>query len=395
MIGRRWFFRLTLATLLAALLLPGAERSDAQLRPEFVYAYENAFPARIWAFRLDAGCTLTPVPGSPFIGENTPFGASLGDIHTLAYSPAKRMLFNGMNGVTTWLRAANGALTRGPGSPYLLGTALIGLAVVEKPDRTFLYATDVNADRIQGFEVLPNRTLTPLPGFPIPSGASRPLGMNALGDCVFVANTSGLISAFRAQADGSLVAALGSPFALGGNVGIINVYLTPTRRCVYSPSRAPDFGQFTNQIFGFDVSSEDCALTPAAGSPFVSGTANVVHLALDKSWAFGLARLDGSETCTPFPGFGIKDIQAFRVQPDCRLTPVGAPQNSGLPERIDVGTINPRGTCLVLAGIGAGLDRGDGVVKAFSINRRNGHLTAASSRTVGGEDDYNGLLIVP
>lgn len=377
--GRRWFFHLMLATLLAGLLLPGAERSEAQLRSEFVYAYENASPARIWAFRLDAGCKLTPVPGSPFLGGNPVVGAGLGDVHTLAYSSAKRMLFNGMNGVTTWLMAANGALTPGPGSPYLPGAALLGLALVEKPGRTFLYAAGRFPDRIEGFEVLPNRSLTPLPGFPIPSGAPLPSSADALGDCVLVAHIPGLISAFRVQADGSLAAAPGSPFLTAADAGIINVYVTPTRRCVYSPGRAPDFGPFTNQIFGFDLSSEDCTLTPAPGSPFVSGTENVTHLALDKSWAFGLARLN--------EGFGVNDIQAFQVRPDCSLAPVGPPQNSGLPDSIDVGAINPRGTCLVLAGFGA--------VKAFSINRRNGHLTAASSRMVGGDDLYNGLLIAP
>jgi 6-phosphogluconolactonase (cycloisomerase 2 family) len=119
----------------------------------------------------------------------------------------------------------SGALTQIQAAP--LGTpsaALNGIVYVMRWPRAYLYVNnDVTPNTITGFKVLPDGTLSLLPGSPFPTGGSGiggyfgapKLGLHCWGDYIFAVNgVSNNISVFKVSFDGSIVPVPGSPFSL-------------------------------------------------------------------------------------------------------------------------------------------------------------------------------------
>lgn len=384
MIARRL---LCLVALMAALLglgqaaLPTAAPAQRAPAPSFVYAYLGGGTPRIFAFRLDRNCTLAPLPGSPFPINSDRFIILVpGEAQALSYSSRRQLLFNGgSGGLRAWRIGVNGSLAPAPGTPVDPNLFLLGVRVVELGSRTFVYSTEPIRSLLYGYEVLPNQLLVPVPGSPFATGGIGPLGINSVGNCLFVVNgDSTSVASYQVQANGFLVAAPGSPFTPAGSFPFFEkVYVSPGSRRLFLPDISEG-----SLIFGLGADPATCALFNTPGSPFASGRPNVLNVAVGKSLAFGLA--------LPLDPMDRLDIQAFRNAPDGTLTPLGPLQSSGSPSGLDGGVLSPSGDCLV-----ATSPFPTGEIRAFFVNRNTGQVTVASTQPMPTEENtfLQGIVI--
>src|SRR5262249_25182953 len=148
---------------------PRTSLDAASSHPQVVYVHDNGSPNQVFAFKFNSDGTLDPVAGSPFATDNSDDDCGA-YCETAGFSANKKLLFaSGGDGVTVFKAAAGGGLTLVGGGPFG-GTRLLGLAVVEKGTKTFVYASDFDGDKIFGFQVQSDSTLAALPGSPFPGG---------------------------------------------------------------------------------------------------------------------------------------------------------------------------------------------------------------------------------
>ena len=135
----------------------------------------------------------------------------------------------------------------------------------------------------------------------------------ARADCVFVNTNSdpNTVAAFEVNADGSLSAVAGSPFATGGSgafdaaVGSVGLNMLDSRLYVSNPS--------SDNVSGFDIAA-DCTLTALPGSPYAAGNS-----------ALGLTT-DPEGNFLYVANFLDDSISVFTIAADGSLTPItGSP----------------------------------------------------------------------
>jgi 6-phosphogluconolactonase (cycloisomerase 2 family) len=374
-----------LALLAGAVLagaLAGAPRaSRAAASPQFLYVHDDGAADRIFGFRLGGTGALTPLTGSPFPMMNSSTECQ-GPCQTLAFSSRRRLLFTtGHFGLSVFQVAANGVLSEV--GPPVGAAVFLGVAVVERGSKTFVYAAQVDADQIRGFEAQAGGSLVELATSPFPAG-ENPAGMSATKDLLFAANSNvpvlggDTISAFKVAMNGSLAAAPGSPFgAPASEPEFQTVNVEPQGRFVY----AADASLEEPFIFGWRVNMATAALTALPGSPFDDG--------LDESNG-GLA-VSNSPILFAFRFVGFPDepddIQAMRRKGNGKLVQLGPVQNAGL-LRADGSALTANGKILAVA------SSGSDQVRSFSVNQSTGVLTVADTEPAAlADDQVTGVIV--
>lgn len=169
----------------------------------FLYLHENAPANAVHAMEVfpEGGGAIEKLRGSPFSANQGASGAT-GPANTIAYSAKKRLLFStGSEGVAVFAVGADGLPTRVPGAPFG-GGPFQGAAVVERKDRTFVYAANDSLAALRGFEANAAGRLRPLPLGCVDVGTG-PLGVVAVENHVFVASSlNNTIHAFTVANDG-------------------------------------------------------------------------------------------------------------------------------------------------------------------------------------------------
>jgi 6-phosphogluconolactonase len=275
------------------------------------------------------------------------------------------------------VNSSTGGLTAITGSPFSLGGTPPGAGGLSSfvSAGSYLYATDLNADRVAGFAYnSASGKLTSVPGSPFPAGSTPAQTVQAglQGQFLYVSNnndSAGGISAYTIDFNtGALTPIAGSPFPTGTagsfpgpsamvvNNNFLYVALAGTVNA-------------NNKIVGFAIDTNTGALTTLAGSPFVTGS-DPLYMALAPVTLASQAFL---YTANVQAG----TISAFTADDNSgALTPVsGSPYASGT--SIGGVTIAPyttgNGTLFLYAA-----DPQAQAVRAYTIDGNTGALTSMS-----------------
>jgi hypothetical protein len=273
------------ALTLACVLLAG--RSALAAPKNYVYVHDRGNPNQVFGFKL-TGANLTPIAGSPFATSAGAGEIFDGDGNTMAYSSVKHEIFvSGGAGISALTVNANGTLTELSGSPFGPASNYMGVAVVEKPGSTYVYAADfADGSHLRGFKVNSNGGLDELPSSPYAT-ENGCFGLSAAGGSLFVAcQWASVIDPFKVNNDGSLTGAPDPNLALPG-VQPYNVFTSADGKFVYTPNSTQQTVQ------GFVPSATDASLLPIPGNPFAADTVNVgTGLAVGAKILFAFAYSD-------------------------------------------------------------------------------------------------------
>lgn len=324
------------------------------LQSTYLYVYDNGTPSQVYAFSVAGNGNIALLGGAGFDANNTDGGAN-GQVGSLAYSPNKGLLFaSGGNGVSVFHIEGDGTLTLVNGSPFAGSHGLVGgwgVAAVDQGSSTFVYASDRLQNRLIGFSVNQDNTLTELATSPILTGP-HPDGISAVGRTVAVADGGAAkISVFVSQPNGSLKAATKKPVAAKAS-DMYQLFLDPTGKFLY----VPDDGSQDNRVFGFKLNSKG-APSKINKSPFkTSGPITVSGMAVGTKFLYTL-------------GDGNPDIQIMSRKSNGALANV-ATFNSG---NLNSAAIALNGAQTIAA---VGSDENNAIA-TFTVNPTTGALTAA------------------
>jgi DNA-binding beta-propeller fold protein YncE len=222
------------------------------------------------AFQVDSQTgTLFPISGGTFPTGIAP--------EFMAVDSGSKFLFvanSNSNDVSVFaIDPTKGNLTAAPGSPFPAGTQPKGLAVVSSANLLFVAnngSDDISVFKFDGF----TGALTPAAGSPL-KGVPTPIGVatDALGKFLYVTNTNlgtlastNSISAFSIDTTtGALTPAAGSPFATGTTP--IGLAADPNEMFVYVGDHMANVSSTAAAISAFNVSATDGSLTRVGGAP--------------------------------------------------------------------------------------------------------------------------------
>lgn len=251
---------------------------------------------------------LTAVTGSPFAA-----GASVARlavhpkgnfVYGLSSTPAEILAFS--------FDSTTGALAPLTGFPLSLSTSgESGFAI--SPNGLFLYTSNPNTDRITGFSIATNGSLTQLTATTSPSkGSPVFLTFDSTGSFLFAVNAGGnlggpSVSTFSVSSTGALTEVTGSPIAVG----------TAPVSAVFSQGFLYVLNQTSGTISAFAFASSTGQLTELKSSPVAVGT-RPVSLSTASAGKFLIVTTTGSS--------GSGTIAVFSIGTDGSLTAVtGSP----------------------------------------------------------------------
>lgn len=343
------------------LLCLAALPAGAAVKVTLVYIHDRSGSPGVHAYRVDSDGVMTALPGSPF-GSTDPSVVGQGQLGTMAYdAKAGAILTTGGTGVSSYKINADGSLARQAGSPFgSAGLDVVGISVVRRGKRAFVYAADQAGSSVRGFELAQDGQLSEL----APTGEATGLGarfLGAGGGKLFVANQDDdTISPFVVASDGRLTA----PAAGAEPVGTASVFQSapdPRGRFVYAGS-----ADANGAIFAFRADARTGALSPVAGSPFFAGIANAAAGVLvppqARVFAFRVA------------GNGSADCRMLKRKGSGALVAAGNIQSTGLADIRVYGT-DAKGKRLFCAS--------PSEVRSFSVNAKTGGLTPLDHKTLG------------
>ncbi|HEY4902323.1 MAG TPA: beta-propeller fold lactonase family protein [Candidatus Sulfotelmatobacter sp.] len=243
--------------------------STSTAPPEFLFATSAGHIASFTVNQSNGGLSAPLVVAGP--GQSAGMSGSV----TEGYLYVSDFLNDAVDGYS--MDPSSGALTLIASSPFALGGAAPGgggLSMFLQGGDTFLYATDMNAGTVAGFNYdSASGTLTTIPGSPFPAGDS-PVQAVQNGFFLYVSDlndSAGGISAYALSAQNGAATPLpGSPFPTGAPgsfpgpsaLAIMNNFLYVALAGTATPG---------NQVAAFAINS-DGSLTPVPGSPFTTGS---------------------------------------------------------------------------------------------------------------------------
>jgi 6-phosphogluconolactonase (cycloisomerase 2 family) len=185
----------------------------------------------LFGYSIASNGALTPIPGYPLFPDGTTCSLTVEFSGKFLYLASSAPRY-GVNSISAYSIASNGAVTPVPGSPFSV-EATPSSATVDSSGK-FLYVAN-REDTISAYNIASNGALTPVPGSPFPAGFwPVSVTVDPTGKFVYVANSlggSGTISAYNIASNGALTPVPGSPFAAEG--GADSVAVDPTGKFVY------------------------------------------------------------------------------------------------------------------------------------------------------------------
>jgi 6-phosphogluconolactonase len=238
---------------------------------KFLYV-SDAQLDEIDAFSINASSgALTPITGSPFSVGSFPALAASG----LAMDPQGKFLFvTETSGVVVGFHVndSSGALTRVPGAPVFSGSDPLG-AVVDRQGK-FLYVANTGDSNgsLSAFAIdSGSGALTAVPGSPfptVPDGGPQFLAVHSSGKFLYVSlggysARKNLVGAFTIEANGALTPVAGSPFVTGTYP--LGIAIDPAGKVLYTANNGD------GTISAFNINPNTGALAELSGSPFSAG----------------------------------------------------------------------------------------------------------------------------
>ncbi|HKW77369.1 MAG TPA: beta-propeller fold lactonase family protein [Terriglobales bacterium] len=225
-----------------------------------LYALSSSLTATQGFAISGPGLILTPLAHTPFAS------GSSGSMNSLVLHPSGRFLYLIHSPATIEEEAVNletGDLTF-VANFTAPATANLNTAVID-PTGTFLYAPDLTGAQIFGYRInQADGSLSAVPGSPFAtSGAPVFLAADPVANFIYLCNSDGSIDGFAIEASaGTLTPVQGSPFASAATAG--NVAVDPLGKFVYVSN------ELRNAIFAFAIDSASGSLVAIPGSPFAA-----------------------------------------------------------------------------------------------------------------------------
>lgn len=190
------------------------------------------------------------------------------------------------------------------------GSALQGSPV--SPDGRYVYAANrSNPGNISAYRIVPDGSLTPVPGSPFTAGIGpQALAITPDGRPLYAVNgDSGNVSGFNIARDGSLTAAPGSPVIADFDPRALAV--SPDGKYLYEVNRQNFV--LPGDVFVYRIAN-DGSLSEIAGSPYTAGLARYgIAISANGANVYVLNAIAG-------------DISAYTAAANGSLTPVaGSP----------------------------------------------------------------------
>jgi 6-phosphogluconolactonase (cycloisomerase 2 family) len=267
------------------------------------------------------------------------------------------------------INANTGALTPVTGSPF--GGNISPFYGASDPAGKFLYAVDQFNGRIYGFSIdQTTGALTGVEGSPFTPRASEAVMpiVDPTGSFLYVTNLDtcgddckGAVSAFKIAPDGSLIEMAGSPYTT--DYGTFGIAMAPSGKFLYTMN-GRNCCRAVQTVSAFQVDPVSGALTAIDGSPFSAGGI-ASFAAFHPSGNFLYVIVSGEGTA----------VQTFSINPTTgALSSTDSFVNLGQnPQGIDVDTIDD---FLFVANNGStGAGRVDGSIQVFHIDATTGALT--------------------
>lgn len=279
----------------------------------YVYVNNQDVANSIVAFSVSSSGSLTPVAGSPFATGGAGAAVSCYGLDRMVIGAPGNLLFVSNNGDQTIsvlkIDPASGALTQGPGSPFVSGLTLDacnGISLAATPDGKFLMAS--SNGQIKTFNVDGNGILTPAATTANCCSATIGMKVSPNGKLLAVSNESSA-SVYSINADGSLTQVPGSPFAKAGT-GLLS---------------SVEFSCAADRLFGSEASAAASTIVDAwtvdstgvlsavAKSPFISpgSDSSTLEMSSDNTLLFTNNQLSNK-------------ISSFSINADGSLTSVGS-----------------------------------------------------------------------
>ncbi|MFL6277705.1 MAG: hypothetical protein ACJ74G_21165 [Blastocatellia bacterium] len=174
----------------------------------------------VLGYVVAANGTLTEIPGSPFL-TNGQASDVAGAMENLVVAPVGNFLYvpNGSSGTVTVfsINPQTGFLTPAPGSPFSIAIPVtFGIRLAVTGDNRFLYAAESSIGMITAFRVAADGSLTRVPGSPFRTPYDCAMAVSPDGRFLFAVSVgTRLLSVYRIGADGGLTLVPGSQFQPG------------------------------------------------------------------------------------------------------------------------------------------------------------------------------------
>jgi len=233
-------------------------------------------------------------------GSGTVTTAAVTDVAVGCVTLPPRFVYvanSGSNTVSAYtIDATSGILTPLAGSPALTQLAPVFVAV--DPAGKFAYVANSSSNTVSGYSIdATSGALTPLAGSPVLTQFT-PVSIAAVAPTssakfAYVVNSgSNTVSGYSIDAtSGALTPLAGSPFVTGFTPA--SVAVDPTGKFAYVANRA------SNTVSGYGIDATSGVLTPLAGSPFMTGT-SPVFVATDPTGKFAYVVNSGSNTVSAY-----------------------------------------------------------------------------------------------
>jgi 6-phosphogluconolactonase (cycloisomerase 2 family) len=199
----------------------------------------------------------------------------------MSVTPSGRFLYAAANAeLDAFGILPDGSLVPLSGSPIPFATSSLQSAVID-PGGQHLYLTDGGSTgRIFAFLINADGSLTAVSGSPFPVSAPlAPAVFDNSGTFLYAADFSNHIYAFKKAADGSLTPLSGFPISTPASTQPIALLFEPTNHFFYASLTPGD------SIAAYSLTSSSGALTGVPGSPFTTGN-GPNGMATDKAGRF-------------------------------------------------------------------------------------------------------------
>jgi len=272
-----------------------------------------------------------------------------------------------------YVNAQTGVPTPIPSSPLVLAAGS-NPAWVQSDSSGFAYLTVQGTSQVSVYSIAPvTGALTLVTTSPALS-FSQVVTVDPAGPFIYVSDNTGAIYCFSVDSSGNLTAAPGSPYATPGSD--IGMAIDPSGSFLYAADSS------TNDISAFSINHATGALSPLAGSPYVTFGTNPTFLVMDPHGKFLYAMANGSNT-----------IDAFAINPSTGAlsTVPGSPVAISGGTAATAPTIDPSGAFLYAGQSFAG--PGYNTFHAYAIDQSTGALSelAGSPYTIAAAASITGL----
>ncbi len=341
---------------------------------DYVYLLSRGATPKLRSYRLEDGGALTDITTTTLPSEVVEGWTA--ERPVLSYAKKQKVLVVGLAGQLVTLKvAADGSL----GPPSLLpfqGSRVDCVEVVEKGNKTFVYAGCDSPGRLYGYQLAADGTLTGLPGFPFATH-TNPCDLVAVGTFLHSAEYGNqFVSTYTVDDDGSL-----SDPSNGSN------HVRPEERCWQIAASLDGSTLYTNTNTMAYV--QQVQRNPATGALIFTGltpiSTSTTHDSIIAAGKKLIVAADAEDTDQ------LSDVRFYKVEAGGRLRCIsnGPAGSSGISSPKFM-TLAKNDSVLLIA------SEASAVVRTFAVDKKQGTMSSSpvDSSSLAGLPQLATMLLV-